>query len=141
MKILIINGPNLNMLGIREPEIYGNKSYKDLCKFIKDTASKNNDRIKIFQSNSEEKIINKIQKAYGKYDWLIINGGAFTHTSIAILDAIKSINIPTIEVHLSDPDTREEFRKTNYIRLVAKASFVGKGFESYSEALNYIHKN
>lgn len=135
MKILVINGPNLNVLGYREPDIYGTKNYKDLVKYIKDEAKKLNISVKVLQFNEEGKIVTAIQKAREKYDGLIINAGAYTHTSIAILDALKSSNLNTVEVHLSDIYNREDFRKTDYIKYYASLSFMGEGFLSYKKAL------
>ena len=143
MKVLVINGPNLNMLGIREPEIYGNKTYKDLEKYIYDT-SKNLDisEIEVFQSNHEGVIVDKIHKAYfERVDGIIINPGALTHYSYSIRDAIASIDIKTIEVHLSDITKRDDFRKTSVLEGVISLKFFGKGFESYKEALEALAKN
>lgn len=141
MRILVINGPNINMLGIRETNIYGSKNYKDLIKYIKDYANENKIEIEIYQSNSEGEIINKIQEAYNFYDGIVINPAAYTHTSIAILDALKAVNIPTVEVHLTDIEKREEFRKTSYISYFAKKTIKGKGFDGYIEAINYLKEN
>ncbi len=138
MKILIINGVNLNMLGVREPLLYGNSTYKDLIKSIKAHAKRKGVKVKCFQSNSEGDICTAIQKAYKKYDGIIINAGAYTHTSIAILDALKSVSIPTVEVHITDINTREEFRKLSYISLYAKKFIAGKGFEGYNLAIDYL---
>ena len=140
MKILIINGPNLNLLGIREPEIYGNGSYKDLVAYCKDAAKKYNLRVSFFQSNCEGRIVTKIQRALKKYDAIVINPAAYTHTSVAILDALKSVGIPTVEVHLSDLSNREDFRKTSYVSLYAQKTISGKGFEGYKEAIEYLYK-
>lgn len=126
------------MLGIREPEVYGNKSYQDLKKYLNDISKDTKVNIKIFQSNSEGRIITKIQKAYKKYDGIIINPGAYTHYSYAIYDALKTININTCEVHLSDINNREDFRKQSVIKPACKASFIGKGFGSYKEAIEYL---
>lgn len=138
MKILVINGPNLNMLGVREPDVYGEKTYKDLIKYIKACAKEQKTRVKCFQTNYEGKIIEKIQKAYGKYDGIIINAGAYTHTSIGILDALKAVNIPTVEVHLTDINNRENFRKTSFISLFALKSFINLGFDGYKFAISYL---
>ena len=140
MKILIINGPNLNMVGIREPKLYGSKNYKSLVKTCKQCAKENKIKATIYQSNIEGKIVTKIQKALNKYNGIIINAGAYTHTSIAILDALKAVNIPTVEVHLTDIKNREEFRKTSYISLYATKQIVGKGFDGYKEAIEYFTK-
>lgn len=117
MKILVLNGPNLNMLGIREPNIYGKETYQDLCLLINDYASKNDIEVEIYQSNHEGDLVDKIQQAYfNKVDGIVINPAAYTHTSIALLDALKSVNIPCIEVHISDVSKREEFRQVSYVR-------------------------
>ena len=138
MKILVINGVNLNMLGIREPEIYGEKSYSALKKYIAAEAKKAGLKCKIVQSNYEGKIVEIIQKAYKKFDGIIINAGAYTHTSIAIADALKAVSLPVVEVHLSDIGSREEFRKKSFISPVAEKVIVGKGFAGYAEAINYF---
>jgi 3-dehydroquinate dehydratase-2 len=139
MKILVINGPNLNFLGIREPEIYGDSTYKDLCNLIKKKSKQDNVKVDFFQSNHEGKIVDKIQKAYyKKYDGIIINPAGYTHTSVAILDALKAVNIPCVEVHISDINGREEFRKHSYISLVAKRTIKGLGFYGYIEALAFL---
>ena len=141
MRILVINGPTINMLGIRERELYGNKTYKDLIKCIKDYTDDKDIEIEIYQSNSEGQIINKIQEAYKLYDGIVINPAAYTHTSVAILDALKAVNIPTVEVHLTDVDNREEFRKISYVSYFAKKTIKGKGFEGYIEAIDYLKEN
>lgn len=138
MKILVINGPNLNMLGIREPSIYGSATYDDLCNMIKAHADERNIEVEFYQSNHEGDLVDKIQSAYGKIDGIVINPGAYTHTSVALLDAVKSVGIPTVEVHISDPDTREEFRKVSYIRLACIATVKGKGFDGYLEAMDIL---
>lgn len=138
MKILVINGVNLNMLGVREPSIYGDKNYSSLVKFIKKEGKALGVKTACYQSNSEGDICTKIQKAYKKFDGIIINAGAYTHTSIAILDALKSVSIPTVEVHLTDIGEREEFRKKSYISLYAEKVIVGKGFDGYKEGLEYF---
>lgn len=141
MKILVINGPNLNFLGIREPEIYGDSTYKDLCNLIKKKSKQDNVKVDFFQSNHEGKIVDKIQKAYyKKYDGIIINPAGYTHTSVAILDALKAVNIPCVEVHISDINGREEFRKHSYISLVARRTIKGLGFYGYIEALTFLEK-
>ncbi len=137
-KVLIINGPNLNMLGIREPEIYEKTSYKDLVKKIKNRYKKKLN-LTIYQSNSEAKLINLIQKKYDQYDLYLVNAGGLSHTSIALMDALKLISKPIYNIHLSDINNREDFRKTDYISKVSKKSFIGKGINSYFEALdNYL---
>ena len=138
MKILVINGPNLNLLGLREPSIYGNTSYKMLIATIKRYAKDNGVKVKCYQSNSEGALVTAIQKARCRYDGIVINPGAYTHTSIALLDAVKAVGIPTIEVHISDPDCREEFRKLSYIRLAAIATVKGKGIAGYLDAISLL---
>ena len=138
MKILVINGVNLNMLGIREPNLYGNSTYKDLVKQINNHAKNLGVKVKLFQSNYEGDICTAIQKAYKKFDGIIINAGAFTHTSVAILDALKAVAIPTVEVHITDINEREEFRKLSYISLFAEKKIAGKGFNGYNLALDYL---
>lgn len=140
MKILVINGPNLNMLGIREPQIYGSQTYKDLCDFIKQHCDEIGVTAEFYQSNHEGCLVDKIQEAYGKIDGIVINPGAYTHTSVALLDAVKSVGIPTVEVHISDPDTREEFRKLSYIRLACVKTFKGLGFKGYTDAVDFLVK-
>ena len=137
-KILVLNGPNLNMLGIREPLIYGKRDYEDLHQFISDNAKQLELEVRILQSNYEGEIVTWIQEAYKVYDGIIINAAAYTHTSVAILDALKAVGIPTVEVHLSDINSRDEFRKFSYISLIAKKVIVGKGFAGYYEALEYF---
>lgn len=138
MKLLVINGPNLNMLGIREPKIYGKETYEDLLKFIGDICAGKGVEVEFFQSNHEGDIIDRIQAAYKKSDALIINPGGYTHTSVAIPDAIKAVDIPTVEVHLSDVSSREEFRKISYVSYVAKKTIYGKGFDGYKEAIEFL---
>ncbi len=141
MKILVINGPNLNMLGIREPDIYGKNTYNDLIELIKEKAANSGDDVTFFQSNHEGKIVDEIQNAYNKFDAIIINPAAYTHTSIAILDALKAVGIRTVEVHLSDINEREEFRRHSFVSLYAEKTICGKGFNGYLEAIDYLHKN
>ena len=136
--ILVINGPNLNMVGIREKNLYGSNTFKDLQKYIKQSAKELGLKIKLFQSNSEGDIVTKIQKAYKKFDGIVINAGAYTHTSVAILDALKAVSISACEVHLTDINNRDEFRKKSYISLYAEKIIVGKGFLGYKEALEYF---
>ena len=135
MKFLIINGPNINMLGIREKNIYGEQSYEHLLKLIDSACNEAGVEYKHFQSNYEGDIVTEIQKAYGIYDCIIINPAAYTHTSIAILDALKSVSIPTFEVHISDIGSREEFRKFSYVSLYAEKTIVGLGLEGYRKAI------
>ncbi len=138
MKIKVINGPNLNMLGIREPEVYGNATYKDLVEFIEQASRALSVECDIFQSNCEGGIVTEIQNCLGAYDGIVINPAAYTHTSVAILDALKAVSLPTVEVHISDVDSREEFRKFSYVSLYAEKVIKGKGFEGYKEALGYL---
>lgn len=138
MKILVINGPNINMLGIREKEIYGSGSYDDLCAMIKKHADEKNIDVTLFQSNHEGDIVDEIQKAYKKFDGIVINPAAYTHTSVAILDALSAVKIPTVEVHISDVSKREDFRQISYVRLIAEKTIIGKGFSGYLEAMDYL---
>ena len=138
MKILVINGPNINMLGIREPEIYGRTTYADLIAMIKKEADATGVEIEFVQSNHEGDLVDAIQEAYGNTDGIIINPGAYTHTSIALLDALKAVGIPAVEVHISDPDTREEFRKVSYVRSACIAAIKGRGVMGYIDALKLL---
>ena len=138
MHILVINGPNLNMLGTREPDIYGKNTYADLCDMISAKAEEMNITVELFQSNHEGAIVDKIQEAYGKADGIVINPAAYTHTSVAILDALKAVAIPTCEVHISDVNSREEFRKISFVGLYAEKTFAGYGFDSYTMAMDYL---
>ena len=139
MNILVLNGPNMNMLGIRQPEIYGKTSYQDLIAMIRAEADQLGVEVSFFQSNHEGALVDAIQQAYfDQVDGIIINPGAYTHTSVALLDAVKSVMIPTVEVHISDPDTREEFRHTSYIRLACIATVKGHGIPGYLEALHLL---
>ena len=138
MKILVINGPNLNMLGIREPHIYGSRTYEDLCGMISDYCKEKEIEVEFYQSNHEGCLVDKIQQAYGNIDGIVINPGAYTHTSVALLDAVKTVGIPTVEVHISNPDEREDFRRVSYIRLACVATIKGKGFEGYIEAIEKL---
>ena len=140
MKILIINGPNLNMLGIREPDIYGKQTYNDLEKYCIEEGKKLGADVDVFQSNHEGCIVDKIQDAYGKYDGIVINPAAYTHTSVAILDALKAVSIPTVEVHISDVDVREEFRQVSYVRNACIATYKGLGFAGYYKAMEKLIK-
>ncbi|MCI8590544.1 MAG: type II 3-dehydroquinate dehydratase [Clostridiales bacterium] len=141
MKILVINGPNLNLLGLREKEIYGEDSYNDLIKMIQDYCEQEQIYVEFFQSNHEGAIVDEIQKAYGVFDGIVINPAAYTHTSIAILDALKAVKIPTVEVHISDVQNREEFRKTSYVSLVAVKTIAGEGFAGYQSAIRFLQEN
>jgi len=138
MHILVINGPNINMLGIREPDIYGKNTYADLCRLITDYAAEKNIAVELFQSNHEGEIVDKIQQAYGKADGIIINPAAYTHTSVAILDALKSVGIPAVEVHISDVTKREAFRQISYAGMACEKSFIGLGFDGYLRAIDYL---
>ena len=138
MKFRIINGPNLNLLGIREPEIYGKETYKSLTEKIRAYAEKNGDEAEFFQSNHEGDLVDYIQGALGKSDAIVINPGAYTHTSVALLDAVKSVMIPTVEVHISDPDKREPFRRISFIRAACAATVSGKGTDGYLEAMDIL---
>lgn len=138
MKLLVLNGPSLNLLGLREPEIYGKQSYADLERFLFGCAEEIGAELEIFQSNHEGVLVDKIQQAYGIYDGIVFNPAAYTHTSVALLDALKAVRIPTVEVHLSDPDTREEFRRVSYVRAACIKTVAGLGFESYRQALQFL---
>lgn len=138
MKILVINGPNLNMLGIREPEVYGKGTLADLEALISARAKELGVEVEFYQSNHEGDLVDKIQSAYEKADGIIINPAAYTHTSVALLDAIKAVGIKTVEVHISDPDTREDFRKISYVRAACVACIKGHGFGGYVEALEKL---
>ena len=138
MKFLIINGPYLNMLGIREPEHYGTQTLADLEQMLQAEAERLGITIECFQSNHEGVLVDKIQSAYGTADGILINPAAYTHTSVALLDAVKAVSLPTVEVHISDPDTRDEFRKISYIRQACIGTVKGKGFAGYIEGLQML---
>ena len=138
MKILVINGPNLNMLGIREPGIYGKNTYTDLCALLEQTAKDLDVEVELYQSNHEGDLVDKIQWAYGKVDGIVINPAAYTHTSVAILDALKAVSIPAVEVHISDVDARESFRQVSYAGLACVKTIKGHGFAGYQEAMAYL---
>ena len=138
MKFLVLNGPNLNMLGIREPDIYGSKNFAALEAFIRDVCRSEDIEVTLFQSNYEGALVEKIQDAYGVYDGIVINPAAYTHTSVAILDALKSVAIPTVEVHLSKVEEREAFRRISYVSYVAKRTITGLGFDGYKEAILWL---
>ena len=139
MHILVINGPNMNMLGIRQPEIYGRATYADLQKMIREEADQLGVEVSFFQSNHEGALVDAIQQAYfDKVDGIIINPAAYTHTSVALLDAVKAVGIPTVEVHVSDPDSREDFRHVSYIRAACAATIRGHGLPGYVEALRFL---
>ena len=138
MKLLIINGPNLNMLGIREPGIYGTESYESLCQMVRDYAAERGVEVELYQSNHEGDLVDKIQAAYGSADGIVINPGAYTHTSVAILDALKAVALPAVEVHISDVDEREAFRRISYIRSYCRATISGHGLKGYTEAMDLL---
>ncbi len=138
MKILVINGPNLNMLGIREPDHYGKETYADLVAKIEKYCKSKEIQVECFQSNHEGDLVDEIQKAYGNADGIVINPGAYTHTSIAILDAVKSVNIPTVEVHISKVEEREGFRQVSYVRLACVKTITGHGTDGYLEAIDFL---
>ena len=138
MKLLVINGPNLNMLGIREPSVYGSQSFAALCEFIKAAAAEVGAECELYQSNHEGCIVDKIQEAYGRFDGIVINPGAYTHTSVAILDALSAVQIPTVEVHISNVMEREAFRHHSYVSLIAKKTYMGLGFEGYRRAVRFL---
>ena len=138
MKILVINGPNLNMLGIREPELYGKQDYAALCAFAENACREAGFDCEVFQSNHEGALVDKIQAAYGCVDGIIINPAAYTHTSVAILDALKAVSIPAVEVHISDVDSREAFRQISYAGLACKKTIKGLGFEGYRQAILFL---
>lgn len=140
-RILIVNGPNLNMLGIREPDIYGEKTYNDLCGMIEEYAKERKIKVDFVQSNHEGDLVDAIQDAYGKADGIVINPAAYTHTSVALLDALKAVGIPAVEVHISDVDEREAFRRISYVRNACVACIKGHGFEGYTEAIDLLIAN
>ena len=138
MKFLVINGPNLNMLGLREPSIYGDRSYKALVELIETVCRDEGIAVEVFQSNHEGAIVDKIQAAYGEFDGIVINPAAYTHTSVAILDALKAVSIPAVEVHISDVSTRESFRQISYAGMACVKTYMGHGFEGYAMAIRYL---
>lgn len=138
MKILVINGPNINMLGIREPDIYGKNTYSQLLEYIEGYANERGVKVSFFQSNHEGAIVDEIQNAFKKFDAIIINPAAYTHTSVAILDALKSVGIPTAEVHISDVDSRESFRQKSFVGLYAEVTIKGRGFKGYTDAIDWF---
>ena len=141
MRVMVINGPNLNMLGFREPEIYGNKTYEDLIHYMEGAAEALDvEIVEFYQSNHEGDLVDAIQRAYSTCDGIVINPGAYTHTSIALLDAVKTVGLPVVEVHISDPDKRETFRKRSYIRRACIATVKGMGLDGYIEALKILTK-
>lgn len=138
MKILVINGPNLNMLGIREPALYGNRSYDALLSLIGDHCKKRGIEVEFFQSNHEGALVDRIQEAYGNVDGIVMNPAAYTHTSVALLDALKAVAIPTVEVHISDVSAREDFRQISYVRQACVATIAGRGFDGYLDAIDLL---
>ena len=138
MKLLIVNGPNLNMLGIRQRNLYGAQDYAALCDFLRAQAQRLNVEIELFQSNHEGAIVDAIQSAYGRMDGIVINPAAYTHTSVAILDALKAVSLPAVEVHLTDVNAREDFRRISYARLACETTFAGYGFDGYRMAMEYL---
>ena len=138
MRILVLNGPNLNLLGVREPEIYGRRDYAALERFIREAAAELDAEVEIFQSNHEGVLVDRIQQALGVFDGIVMNPAAYTHTSVALLDALKAVALPAVEVHLSDPDSREAFRHVSYVRAACLKTVSGLGFESYRQALRFL---
>lgn len=138
MRILVINGPNINLLGIREPDIYGKNTYADLCELIQNYAAEKGVEVKLFQSNHEGSIVDEIQAALGNFDGIVINPAAYTHTSVAILDALKSVAIPAVEIHISDVSAREDFRQISYAGMACEKSFIGLGFDGYLRGIDYL---
>ena len=138
MKILVINGPTVNMLGIREPSIYGKNTFADLLALLEQIAQEENIHIEQYQSNHEGQLVDKIQQAYGNFDGIVINAAAYTHTSIAILDAMKAVGLPAVEVHISDISKREPFRQRSYVRLACEKSIIGEGLDGYRQAIAYL---
>ena len=141
MKILVINGPNINMLGIREPGIYGKNTFEDLLALLERTAQEEGLHIQQFQSNHEGDIVDQIQAAYGNFDGIVINPAAYTHTSVAILDALKAVAIPTVEVHISDVDSREDFRQISYAGMACVKTIKGQGLDGYRQAILFLKAN
>lgn len=140
MKVLVINGPNLNLLGLREPTLYGDRNFDALQAFIRKSAEELGIEVELFQSNHEGAIVDAIQGAYGRFDAILINPAAYTHTSVAILDALKAVALPTVEVHLTDISTREKFRQFSFVSLYAELTICGEGFEGYRKGLEYLSK-
>ena len=138
MRILVINGPNLNLLGVREPAVYGDRSYAALCALIEDYAAQKGVEVRLFQSNHEGAIVDEIQAALGRFDGIVINPAAYTHTSVAILDALKAVALPAMEVHISDVAAREPFRQISYAGLACRRSFIGLGFDGYLRAIDAL---
>ncbi len=138
MKLLVINGPNLNLLGLREPDIYGNRDYAALQRFIRGICEREDIQVEIFQSNHEGAIVDRIQQAYGEMDGIVINPAAYTHTSVAILDALKAVRLPAVEVHLSNVSEREPFRQISYAGMACVKTYAGFGFDGYEKAILFL---
>ena len=138
MKILVLNGPNINMLGIREPDIYGAQNYAELCRMIEEHCQRKGIEVKLFQSNHEGVLVDRIQAAYGAVDGIVFNPAAYTHTSVALLDALKAVGIPTVEVHLSQVEKREAFRQVSYVREACIATVTGEGIQGYLHAMDLL---
>ena len=138
MRILVVNGPNLNLLGVREPDLYGRGTYAELVAFVKDVAAGVGVKVEVRQSNHEGDLVDWIQECPGKFDALVLNAAAYTHTSVAILDAIKAVRVRTAEVHLTEPKEREDFRRVSFVGMAAERTFSGRGFESYADAIRYF---
>lgn len=141
MKILVLNGPNLNLLGLREPDLYGHRDYAALCKLIEREAAAQDVEVEIYQSNHEGALVDRIQAAYGRFDGIVINPAAYTHTSVALLDALKAVSLPAIEVHISDVSRREDFRQVSYVRMACIDTIQGQGFEGYVEAIRRLKQH
>ena len=138
MKILVLNGPNINLLGLREPDIYGKADFQALLSLLRETGASLGIQVEQFQSNHEGALVDAIQQAYGVYDGIVINPAAYTHTSVAILDALKAVALPAVEVHLSDVKSRDDFRQVSYVRLACEKTIMGLGFQGYVEAIRYL---
>lgn len=141
MKLLVINGPNLNLLGLREPDIYGKQDYNALCEMIYEEAARLGVEVTLFQSNHEGALVDTIQEALGVYDGIVLNPGAYTHTSIAILDALRAVDIPTVEVHISDINQREPFRQVSYAGMACRHHIIGHGLQGYLEAMGWLKEH
>lgn len=141
MKLLVLNGPNLNLLGLREPKLYGKGSYSDLVAFVEQAASEAGVSVEVRQTNHEGELVTWVQQAYGNYDGIVLNAAAYTHTSVAVLDALKAVGLPTVEVHLTDIHARESFRQFSYVSLYAQKMICGKGFDGYREAIFWLKDN
>ena len=138
MKLLVLNGPNLNLLGLREPELYGSRTYADLVEHCAKVAAEAGVSVEVRQTNHEGTLVDWIQEARGTFDAIVLNAAAYTHTSVAVLDAIKAVRVPVAEVHLTEPKEREDFRRVSYVGMVAERTFSGRGFESYSDAIRHF---